>query len=73
MEYQDDLSFIFFNSTKIFFSQGSVGELCVPEEELPACAEEALGDGSIAYNARTVTDSSEVLEVLKAAWAGKVL
>jgi alcohol dehydrogenase len=40
----------------------------VPQEDLAACAEAALSDGSIVYNARPVTDPAEVLAVLKAAW-----
>ncbi len=49
---------------------GSFREAGVPEADLPACAEEALSDGSIVYNARMVTEASEVLEVMRAAWAG---
>jgi alcohol dehydrogenase class IV len=40
----------------------------VPQEDLPACAEAALSDGSIVYNAKPVSDPAEVLGVLKAAW-----
>ncbi|MGA2478640.1 MAG: iron-containing alcohol dehydrogenase [Spirochaetia bacterium] len=40
----------------------------VPQEDLAACAEAALSDGSIVYNARPVADPAEVLGVLKAAW-----
>jgi alcohol dehydrogenase class IV len=40
----------------------------VPQEDLPACAEAALSDGSIVYNAKPVADPAEVLGVLKAAW-----
>ena len=40
----------------------------VPQEDLAACAEAALSDGSIVYNARPVTDAAEVLGVLEAAW-----
>jgi alcohol dehydrogenase len=40
----------------------------VPESELVECAEIALTDGAIVYNGRAVSDASEVLEVLKAAY-----
>lgn len=40
----------------------------VPRGDLAACAEAALSDGSIVYNARPVTDPAEVLAVLQAAW-----
>jgi aldehyde dehydrogenase (NAD+) len=40
----------------------------VPQEDLAACAEAALSDGSIVYNARPVSDPAEILDVLKAAW-----
>jgi alcohol dehydrogenase class IV len=40
----------------------------VPREDLVACAEASLSDGSIVYNARTVSDPAEVLGVLEAAW-----
>ena len=40
----------------------------VPESELVECAEIALTDGAIVYNGRPVSDASEVLEVLKAAY-----
>jgi hypothetical protein len=42
----------------------------VPESDLAACAEAALYDGSIVYNARPVFDAAEVLGVLQAAWKG---
>ncbi len=40
----------------------------VPENELLECAEIALTDGAIVYNGRPVTDPSEILQVLKAAY-----
>ena len=49
---------------------GSFREVGVPESDLPACAEAALSDGAIVYNAKTVTDPAEVLAVLRRAWAG---
>ena len=48
----------------------SLREAGVPEEDLAACAEAALYDGSIVYNAKTITDPADVLSVLKAAWVG---
>jgi aldehyde dehydrogenase (NAD+) len=45
-------------------------EAGVPEEDLAACAEAAMSDGAIVYNAKPVRDSSEVLGVLRAAWSG---
>jgi alcohol dehydrogenase class IV len=45
-------------------------ELGVPEEDLPACAEFVMSDGSVVYNGREVTEPAEVLPVLRAAWAG---
>ncbi len=45
-------------------------EAGVPESDLPACAEAAMFDGAIVYNARPVADPAEALGVLKAAWAG---
>jgi aldehyde dehydrogenase (NAD+) len=50
---------------------GSFREVGVPESDLPACAEAALSDGAIVYNAKPVTDAGEVLGVLKKAWAGE--
>jgi alcohol dehydrogenase class IV len=50
---------------------GSFREAGVPESDLPACAEAALSDGAIVYNAKPVTDAREILEVLKRAWAGE--
>lgn len=49
---------------------GSFREAGVPESDLPACAEAALADGAIVYNAKPVTDAAEVLGVLTAAWRG---
>jgi alcohol dehydrogenase class IV len=46
----------------------SLREVGVPESDLAACAEAALSDGSIVYNAKPVSDPAEVLAVLKAAW-----
>ncbi len=51
---------------------GSFRAVGVPESDLPACAEAALSDGAIVYNAKPVTDPGEILGVLKAAWAGEV-
>jgi len=48
----------------------SFRELGVPEADLEACAEMAMSDGSIVYNAVTVTDPEQVLTVLRAAWQG---
>ena len=48
----------------------SLRDAGVPEGDLPACAEAAMYDGSIVYNARPVSDPADVLKVLKAAWAG---
>ncbi len=48
----------------------SLRELAVPEEDLTACAEMAMYDGSIVYNAVAVKDPAEVLKVLRAAWRG---
>ncbi len=45
-------------------------EAGVPEEDLAACAEAAMSDGAIVYNAKPVRDPSEVLGVLRAAWSG---
>lgn len=50
---------------------GSLAELGVPESDLAACAEAAMSDGSIVYNAVPVTDPVEVLAVLRAAWRGR--
>ncbi len=49
---------------------GSFREAGVPREDLAACAEAAMSDGAIVYNARTVSDPREVLTVLEAAWSG---
>ena len=46
--------------------------LGVPESDLQACAEAAMEDGSIVYNAVTVNGPDEVLGVLRAAWRGPV-
>jgi len=48
----------------------SLREVGVPESDLAACAEAALSDGSIVYNAKPVTEQAEILAVLKAAWQG---
>jgi aldehyde dehydrogenase (NAD+) len=40
----------------------------VPETDLAACAETAMSDGSIVYNAKPIMAPGEVLGVLKAAW-----
>lgn len=48
----------------------SLREAGVPESDLAACAELALSDGSIVYNARPVLEAAEVLGVLTAAWRG---
>ncbi len=48
----------------------SFREAGVPESDLAACAEAAMSDGAIIYNARTVSDPAEVLTVLRAAWSG---
>lgn len=48
----------------------SLREVGVPEGDLPACAQMAMEDGSIVYNAVTITDPAEVLGVLRAAWQG---
>ncbi|MBI5528243.1 MAG: iron-containing alcohol dehydrogenase [Deltaproteobacteria bacterium] len=45
-------------------------EVGVPESDLAACAEAAISDGAIVYNAKPVMDPREVLEVLKGAWGG---
>ncbi len=49
---------------------GSFRASGVPESDLPACAEAALSDGAIVYNAKPMTDPAEVLAVLRKAWAG---
>jgi alcohol dehydrogenase len=49
---------------------GSFRAAGVPESDLPACAEAALSDGAIVYNAKPMTDPAEVLAVLRKAWAG---
>jgi alcohol dehydrogenase class IV len=48
----------------------SFREVGVPESDLAACAEAALSDGSIVYNAKPVTDPADALGVLRAAWSG---
>jgi alcohol dehydrogenase len=48
----------------------SFREAGVPESDLPACAELALSDGAIVYNAKSVSDAAAVLGVLEAAWQG---
>jgi alcohol dehydrogenase len=48
----------------------SFREAGVPESDLAACAELALSDAAIVYNAKPVTDAAAVLGVLKAAWQG---
>jgi alcohol dehydrogenase class IV len=48
----------------------SFREVGVPEADLAACAEMAMYDGSIVYNGREITDPTDVLGVLKAAWSG---
>ena len=50
---------------------GSLAELGVPESDLAACAEAAMSDGAIVYNAVPVTDPAQVLAVLRAAWQGR--
>ncbi len=45
-------------------------EAGVPESDLAACAEAAMSDGAIVYNAKPVLDSRDVLRVLTAAWSG---
>ncbi len=40
----------------------------VPEEDLPASAEQALSDGAIVYNGRFAADAELTLEVLRAAF-----
>jgi alcohol dehydrogenase class IV len=42
-------------------------EVGVPREELPACGEAALSDGSIVYNPRPA-DAAGLTELLKEAW-----
>jgi alcohol dehydrogenase len=48
----------------------SFREVGVPEADLAACAEAAMSDGAIVYNARPIVDPADVLTVLKAAWSG---
>ncbi len=48
----------------------SFREAGVPESDLAACAELALSDGAIVYNAKPVSDAATVLGVLQAAWRG---
>ena len=48
----------------------SFREAGVPEADLGACADAAMYDGSIVYNSKPVSEPTEVLSVLKAAWAG---
>ena len=45
-------------------------EVGVPWEDLAACAELAMSDGAIVYNAKPVAGPAEVLGVLSAAWSG---
>jgi len=47
---------------------GSFRELGVPESDIAACAEMAMSDGSIVYNAVAVTDPADARAVLRAAW-----
>jgi alcohol dehydrogenase class IV len=49
----------------------SFRETGVPEDDLAACAELAMSDGAIVYNAKPVHDPADVLGVLKAAWVGE--
>jgi alcohol dehydrogenase class IV len=51
----------------------SLRELGVPEDQLSSCAEAALGDGSIVYNARTVMEAEELRGLLRSAWLGEPL
>jgi alcohol dehydrogenase len=48
----------------------SLREAGVPEADLAACAEAAMFDGSIVYNAKPITNPAEALGVLRAAWSG---
>jgi alcohol dehydrogenase class IV len=48
----------------------SFREVGVPEADLAACAEAAMSDGAIVYNAKPIMDPADVLAVMKAAWAG---
>jgi alcohol dehydrogenase class IV len=50
----------------------SFRETGVPQDDLEACAEMTLSDGAIVQNPKPVTDSADVLGVLKAAWSGEV-
>jgi len=43
-------------------------DLGIPEVDLDACAEMAIADGAIVYNAKPVNDPIEVLQVMRAAW-----
>lgn len=45
-------------------------EVGVPREDLAACAELAMSDGAIVYNAKPVAGPAEVLGVLSTAWSG---
>jgi alcohol dehydrogenase class IV len=47
-------------------------DLGVPEADLEACAEMALMDGAIVYNAKPIADPAEVLGVLREAWQGSL-
>jgi len=49
---------------------GTFREVGVPREDLAACAELAMSDGAIVYNAKPVAAPSDVLRVLSAAWSG---
>ncbi|HUI72232.1 MAG TPA: iron-containing alcohol dehydrogenase [Spirochaetia bacterium] len=48
----------------------SFREAGVPQSDLAACAEAAMSDGAIVYNAKPVMSPREVLGVLTAAWSG---
>ncbi len=45
-------------------------EAGVPETDLEECAQVVLSDGAIIYNGRPVFDATEVLPLLRKAWAG---
>ncbi|MGA2642309.1 MAG: iron-containing alcohol dehydrogenase [Spirochaetia bacterium] len=47
---------------------GRFRDVGVPEDDLGACADAAMSDGSIVYNAKPVMNAGEVLRVLRAAW-----
>jgi alcohol dehydrogenase class IV len=48
-------------------------DLGVPMDALPSLAEQTLADGAIVYNARTVTDPSEILPVWEGCFSGKIV